>query len=499
MAKSVAQAAEPTIQSVVQSTAQPITQLLNHPITKLPSPPITQLPNHQTTKFIASLLVVAALVTLGVGVQQAYRVTLKLQDPAGGHINDFDRWMLMTPAFVYDRADYVNDRLPTPPISLLALAPFTRLPRPAAQFAWVCVKLPLAAGVFAFALGTVRRAGVRLTTPALALIVAGWWLPVVLDMQEGQTNFLALLPLLAGLYVAQDGRPRTDALAGSLIGLAVAVKVTPAIFAAYFLWKRRWVVAGSAMIGVALWSLVVPAAFFGWDQNLRWLEQWAGIMIVPYVTHGTVVYAMSQSFGSFALRLLSATAVFETRVDHLVEGHYMNVLALSTPAVFQIVRGVMIAVAAAGLAWTRRPLETLRSERYLIEIGAVAAFMLWFSERTWVHHYVSFLLTLCAAGTLMSDPARPERTRSLVRAALIVFAVTTPLASEAGHLFGADGVDWAKGAGVFLWPSVLVTLATVCGWQREVSGVATPARSPVFGYWAPPAMLSSPARTDEQA
>ena len=145
----------------------------------------------------------------------------------------------------------------------------------------------------------------------MALIVACWWLPVILDMQEGQTNFLALLPLVAALYVVQRGTAATDAFAGLLIGLAIAVKVTPVVFAAYFFWKRRWVVAASAIAGVAFWSLAVPAVVFGWDQNLRWLEQWVGIMIVPYVTQGTVVYAMSQSFGSFALRLLAATPILK--------------------------------------------------------------------------------------------------------------------------------------------------------------------------------------------
>ncbi len=157
-------------------------------------------------------------------------------------------------------------------ISLLILAPFTALSRPAAQFVWVCVKLPLACAVFAFALAIVRRCGARLTVSATVLVLAAWWLPVVLDMQEGQTNFVALLPLMAGLYFAQDERPWADVAAGLLVGLAIAVKVTPAIFAAYFLWKRRWTIAGSAVGGVALWSLAVPAAVFGWDQNLRWLD-----------------------------------------------------------------------------------------------------------------------------------------------------------------------------------------------------------------------------------
>jgi len=444
------------------------------------------------------LLLVAALVTLGIAIQQHYRVTLKLQDPLGGHINDFDRWMLMTPAFVEDHADYVNDRLPTPPITLLILAPFTALSRPAAQFAWVCLKLPLAGAVFVLALAIVRRCGVGLTAGATGLVLAGWWLPVVLDMQEGQTNFVALLPLMGGLYLAQDERRWTDVMAGLLVGLAIAVKVTPAIFAVYFLWKRRWTVAACAIAGVAIWSLAVPAAVFGWTQNLRWLAGWARIMIVPYVTQGTVVYAMSQSFGSFALRLFSAVPVFEANHEGVVRAHYMNLFALSPAAVFVLVRAVMVGVAVCGLVWTRRRLDTLRSPRYLLEIGAVAAFMLWFSERTWVHHYVSFILTLCAAAATLSDPAQSPRTHRVTRAALVVFALVTLSASEAGRIFGPDGVDWAKGAGVFLWPSVFLTIAATCRWGPHRETTPAVELLPVLRYLSSTAMLPPTPHTDER-
>ena len=94
--------------------------------------------------------------------------------------------------------------------------------------------------------------------------------------------------------------------------------------------------------------------------------------------------------------------------------------------------------------------------------------MLWFSERTWVHHYVSFILTLCAAGAILSDPAQPERTRRRrSRRALIVFSFATCFASEAGRMLGPDGVDWAKGVGVFLWPSLLVTIAVIRPWNER--------------------------------
>ena len=135
----------------------------------------------------------------------------------------------------------------------------------------------------------------------------------------------------------------------------------------------------------------------------------------------------------------------------------------------------MVGAGAAGLWWSRRPLESLRSPRYVIEIGMVAAFMLWFSERTWVHHYVSFILTLTAAGTILSDPARSEAEQWPLRTALIAFAALSFFASDVSKVFGPDGVDWAKAVGVYLWPSVLVGVVLL--WTDGASPV--PDRSEV--------------------
>jgi hypothetical protein len=414
-----------------------------------------------TKRGLAWLAGVALIVTAGIAYQQHYRTTLKLADPAGGHISDFDRWMIMTPRFLNERVDYVNDDLPTPPISLMVFGPLSELSRPNAAFVWVLVKLPLACAVFLFAAAIVARAGVRLTPEAITLMIAGWWLAVIVDMQEGQTNFLALVPLIAGLYLAQQERAASDAAAGALIGLGVAMKVTPIIFVVYFAWRRRFTIAAAALAGVAVFSLVVPSLAFGWSQNLRWFEQWSRIMILPFASEGHIVYSTSQSLPSTALRLLTDAPAFDSHHGGVTEPHYMNLLSLSNGAARQIVRTLMIAAGAAGLWWTRRRLATLRSQRYVFEIAAVAAFMLWFSERTWVHHYVSFILTLAAAGMVLSDSAQPEGARRLVHIALMVFAATTVFASEAGKVFGLDGVDWAKAVGVYLWPSLFVTIAVL--------------------------------------
>lgn len=407
------------------------------------------------------LVVLSVLTTLIVGIQQYHLTSRKLGDPEGGHVNDFDRWMIMTPAFIHDRVDYVDDRMPTPPITLMAFAPFTALSRPAAQFAWAGLKLSLVYTVFALATAMVARTGVRLTTPALVLIVSGWWLAVIVDMQEGQINFLAFLPVIAGLALAQRETSWHDVAAGGLIGLGVAVKVTPLVFVAYFAWRRRWRIVGAAALSVALSWFVVPALVFGWSQNLIWLDQWFRIMILPYVTRGEVFYSTSQSVGSFALRLLSHLPAFETRHSGVLEPHFMNVVDLDLSIVHQIVRALMVTTALAGLWWMRRPLHSLASPRYILEIAAVSAFMLWFSERTWVHHYISFVLMLGAAAMIVSDPAGPEGSRRLVYRAAGAFFLLTLFASEAGKVFGRDGVDWVKAFGVYLLGSLILTVAVL--------------------------------------
>jgi len=73
--------------------------------------------------------------------------------------------------------------------------------------------------------------------------------------------------------------------------------------------------------------------------------------------------------------------------------------------------------------------------------------MLWFSERTWVRHYISFVLMLCAAAMIVSDPAEPERSQRIVYRAAGIFFGLTLFASEAGQLFGRNGIDWVKALG----------------------------------------------------
>jgi alpha-1,2-mannosyltransferase len=289
------------------------------------------------------------------------------------------------------------------------------------------------------------------------------------DIQEGQTNLVMLCPLTVGLWLAQAGRPRggdggKEWVAGILIALAAAIKVTPIVFLAYFLLTRRWRVVGGIVLGLGLWLVLVPGLLFGFGQNLHWLESWARVMIFPYVAQGHVEYFSGQSVASFVSRLLRHVPAFE---NHAGAAVFVNVVDWSAGVVKWIIRGLLLGAGLAGAGWIlarRRRREhgraggdagTLAARAYLVEIGAVAAFMLWASERTWVPHYVSLVLTLAAVACVAAGGSTNTRQR-LAWVALSVAAVALMLTSDLNKAFGPDAFDYFKTFGICLGPSVLL-------------------------------------------
>src|ERR671939_16196 len=73
---------------------------------------------------LVGVLIVCSLVAVGVGIQERIVVRDSIASGNLGPVTDFDRWMIMTPRFLHDRADYIDDNLPTAPLTLLVFAPF---------------------------------------------------------------------------------------------------------------------------------------------------------------------------------------------------------------------------------------------------------------------------------------------------------------------------------------------------------------------------------------
>jgi len=107
---------------------------------------------------------------------------------------------------------------------------------------------------------------------AIALLLCTWT-PIPDNAWMGQANLWALLPALLGLVLAERRRDRAaEIAAGVLVGTAAMMKMSPALFLAWWALRGRWVPAGSA-VGTAIALSGVALAVVPLDAQLRFYTE----------------------------------------------------------------------------------------------------------------------------------------------------------------------------------------------------------------------------------
>ena len=161
---------------------------------------------------------------------------------------------------------------PNPPVCALPIAPLTMFPPLTAKRIWLLLNL----GFLAAALLIVKRV-ISLRWSWLILIAFSCIVPLHSNFLLGQYYVLLLLLICAGYYASAVGK---QSLGGSFLGTAAALKLFPAPFLLFFLWKRNW----SAVAGFLCASLAVTAASvatLGWGVHSVFLSE-----ILPQVSRG---------------------------------------------------------------------------------------------------------------------------------------------------------------------------------------------------------------------
>ena len=425
------------------------------------------------TAIIAWGIVVVASVVIG--IQAWHRQVKDLRLPHPGDINDFNRWLRMLPEFLHQHAAISGTSWPMPPFTFVLLAPLSWLSYPAAQFTWVLCKPVMLAIIFYSVMAIVRRCGGKINPLPMALILLVWLWPVIGDMQEGQMNLLMLTPLAGGLLFIQREELWSDVAGGMLIALAVAIKVTPLIFLVYLLWRKRWTPALAMLGGIIFWLFVPLIVCFGLHQAVRWNQQYIHAMIAPYLVRGAVAITSGESLPSFLIRLLAHRSAFITYHHGEAKKYYVNVLNLSVSTAQWIVRIVLVGIGVGGLVWMRRTLPTLQCRRYIFEIGAVAAFLLWAEAWGWVPHYVTLIFTLMAAGLIASDEQAAPATRWRMTVLLIVAVGLMMLTSDLVKIFGPHASNYSRTYDPVLFTGIILVLGIMtAGYKWSVATAKSP-------------------------
>ena len=90
-------------------------------------------------------------------------------------------------------------------------------------------------------------------------------------VSNNQVAFILILFMLLSVYV------KSDALAGILLSLAIIIKLTPAIFLFYFLYKRQFKRFGYTLLFAGAWTLL--PSIYSHEYNLHSLGNWYDLVL----------------------------------------------------------------------------------------------------------------------------------------------------------------------------------------------------------------------------
>jgi alpha-1,2-mannosyltransferase len=300
----------------------------------------------------------------------------------------------LRPAFIY------------PPAFALLVAPLSLLPAGAAAVLWLGTMQAAIAGALVLTCWTLRP---RPWATVLMITATLTFYPLWVDAIQGQANGMIVLLSIAGVFLLVRGRP----MGGLAIGVAAALKLTPALLAVWLLVDRRWRAAMFCAAGFALvtglGALARPA------DSLTFFSR-----VLPQLAKGTAYYS-NQSVSGFLKRLFTVNP-------------YTNPIA---PLSFEPALAIACAVLLLGF-WlvrcnSRDPWSAGVSFLPLLPL---------LSSVTWAHHLVIVLPVMWTALATLARAGWPAG-RAIVLTALYGGFTLLPHWTP-GPLFGQSGFRAAQ-------------------------------------------------------
>jgi hypothetical protein len=405
--------------------------------------------DHRERWFVLALLLVFVVTS----VQYTHKI---LKSDSASAIQ---RWKDQILSFDGGDDPYLHYNYPNPPIMALLLRPIVALPSVLGPLVWFYLKVVMTLLAFLWAIRLVESPEQPFPAWAKALAVLFSLRPILGDLMHGNVNLLILFLVIAALYAYRCGR---DLVSGLALALAIACKVTPALFVPYFLWKRQWKVLAGTAVGLFLFFWLVPGLCLGFETNERFLHSWTEQMVKPFLVSGQSFYSeyYNQSLPGLVKRLLTHSPSFSIYLNNGADYtplEYHNVLNLDARLAGWVVRGFVILFALVGVWVCRTPTRPRATWRLAAEFSLVLLGMLLFSERTWKHHCVTLLLPFCVICYYLAVCRPGEWLRSYLIGTLVCVAVLmTATSTTAG--FARPG-QLAQVYGAYVWSCLLLTAA----------------------------------------
>ncbi|MFN3338710.1 MAG: glycosyltransferase 87 family protein [Dietzia sp.] len=320
-----------------------------------------------------------------------------------------------------------------PPLAAQIFALFTLVPLGVASVIITLATIAVLAYVVQLVLTrTCGRPDGELWWITLAVMaVAMWFGPVRETLGFGQVNVFLMALVLVDVI-----RGRGRWWGGSLTGLAMAIKLTPAVFLLYFALRRDWRGLGTAVLAAL--------AFTG-----------IGHLLTP---------ADSVRYWSFAIRDPARIGGLSFSSNQSVNGLVHRLGFEDTSA--SVVWFVVSALVGLGIAWVAwRLLRFGHEVAAAVAVGFVALFC---SPVSWGHHWVwavpAVVLTVVWAARAAERGDDDERGWLALAGTGIVIFLTTPqwwFPHNEGRELGWGPIEHLVGDAYLIWALVFLVLVGI--------------------------------------
>lgn len=329
-----------------------------------------------------------------------------------------------------------------PPIAAALFSLFALMPLVAASTVVSLASLLAMGWVLALVLRDVTRRSLSdsiwLALPFLALV--SWLGPMRENLEFGQINVLLMALVLTDVLVGQ-GKPWR----GWLTGLAVAIKLTPAVFLVYFLLRRDWRSLFMTIVSFAVYTAIGFAL-----RPADSVEYWT-TALRDTGRIGNAGFPSNLSINGFVHRLG-------------FEGTAASVVWFAVSA--------LVGLAIMWVAW--RLLEGGQRAAAALVVGLIALFC---SPVSWGHHWVWALPLLVVLAVWAAQGVAP-------RLAWLVLLVTGSYIFWAMpqwwfHREGGELPEWnllqqLVGSAYLVWAAVLLVTMAV-HWRKRREGIGAAA------------------------
>lgn len=371
-----------------------------------------------------------------------------------------------------------------PPFAAFAALPFAPLPRLPLRLAWFAVNLVCAVGLIR--LSWSLSGGGRLDK--LAFSDRGEWTVLTLGLVYGatfllnalahqQTDIVIAFLLMSGCFVLLRGQELSG---GVLIGLAAAVKGPPLLFAAYCVFRRRWI-AAAAIVVTAIGANLLPDLVRASPAGGTWLTAWLVNFVIPTQVHAEVgtwgsALLYNQSLGGTMQRLFNSIPQWTSGGFTLAPSAQVDAKTLKAAVYASMLAMLAVSMAASLKGRGSAADKPGRPNQTVFEFAAVMALMPLFSPMSSVAHFGPLILAaFCLARMGVAEGHR-------LSLALVMVATLLALTANKDLVGGAlyNLALWVGAVGasaLVLWAGCLIEV-----WRGAGRRILQPERT----------MLSSP-------